>query len=88
MFAAKGSPVETASGSPAETGSGPLAEAIRPRVVAIGGIAPDNIRKALKMGFSGVAALGIIWQEPDKSLWQYRNLRAAWKKETRRNNYA
>jgi thiamine-phosphate pyrophosphorylase len=64
------------------------AETARPQVIAIGGITPHNIRKALKMGFFGMAALGIIWQEPDKSLWQYRNLRAAWKKETRRNNYA
>lgn len=62
--------------------------ATSPRVIAIGGITPDNIRKVLKMGFSGVAALGVIWQEPDKSLRQFRNLRAAWKKETRRNNYA
>jgi thiamine-phosphate pyrophosphorylase len=92
MFRSEGSPADSGldsdPGLGSTAGSAPLTETTRPRVIAIGGITPHNIKKALKMGFSGVAALGVVWQEPDKSLWQYKNLRAAWKKETRRNNYA
>ena len=32
------------------------------QVIALGGITPTNARKALSLGFGGVAVLGDIWQ--------------------------
>ena len=34
-------------------------------VIALGGITPANARKALSLGFGGVAVLGDIWQSND-----------------------
>ena len=35
------------------------------RVIALGGITPTNARKAIALGFGGVAVLGDIWQSAD-----------------------
>ncbi|MBO4592669.1 MAG: thiamine phosphate synthase [Bacteroidaceae bacterium] len=35
------------------------------KVIALGGITPDNARKAMEMGFGGVAILGDVWQSDD-----------------------
>jgi thiamine-phosphate pyrophosphorylase len=50
-----------------------------PKVIALGGINVINIQKALNMQFSGVAALGTIWQKPDESIQQFKALQKAWK---------
>ncbi|EID74421.1 thiamine phosphate synthase [Imtechella halotolerans] len=47
-------------------------------VYAIGGITPEHISKIPKMGFSGVAALGYIWNNPNpvkafEQLSNYKN---------------
>ena len=42
-------------------------------VIALGGISPQNIPIAASLGFSGVAALGSIWQGPDP-VAEFRNL--------------
>ena len=43
------------------------------RVIALGGITPTNARKAIALGFGGVAVLGDIWQstEPVSRLKEY-----------------
>ena len=33
------------------------------KVIALGGITPDNISKIKEYGFGGVAVLGFIWEE-------------------------
>lgn len=37
----------------------------RPKVVALGGITPENIHLLEPAGFAGAAVLGSIWQSPD-----------------------
>ncbi|RYY19760.1 MAG: thiamine phosphate synthase [Cytophagaceae bacterium] len=37
----------------------------RPAVLALGGIAAQNLRLVRQAGFAGAAALGTIWQSPD-----------------------
>ena len=54
-----------------------------PNVIAIGGIDPTNIQKALDMQFYGVAALGTIWQKPGESIQQFKALQKAWKQTGR-----
>ena len=46
-----------------------------PRLIAIGGITPDNAREALQMGFAGVAVLGSLWQKPADCVKQFKALR-------------
>lgn len=48
-------------------------------IIAIGGINSDNFKDALKMGFSGVALKGHIWQSPDP-IEQLLNFKEAWEK--------
>ncbi len=50
-----------------------------PGVIAIGGIRPENIRKAMAMQFNGVAALGTVWQHPHESVQRFKALQKAWK---------
>ena len=47
------------------------------KVVALGGITPANARKAMTLGFGGVAVLGDIWQsaDPAKRLAEYLKIR-------------
>lgn len=54
-----------------------------PKVMAIGGIAANNIRVAMDKQFDGVAALGSIWQQPTQSLEQFKILQKAWKQTGR-----
>ena len=42
-----------------------IAGIIDERVIALGGITPTNARKALSLGFGGVAVLGDVWQNAD-----------------------
>ena len=34
------------------------------KVIALGGIAPDNIEQVMQYGFGGVAVMGCLWQTP------------------------
>jgi len=43
-------------------------EKVSTKIFAIGGITTKNTEVLLKRGFSGVAVLGSIWEEPKKSL--------------------
>ncbi len=36
------------------------------RIIALGGITPDNLTETLSIGFGGVAMLGTIWEEDRK----------------------
>ncbi len=49
-------------------------ENTRQKVYALGGIAPDNIETAMKMGFHGIAALGYIWEGDQRPIDAYENL--------------
>lgn len=46
------------------------------KVIALGGITPANARKALALGFGGVAVLGDIWQnaDPASRLEEYKEI--------------
>ncbi len=48
-------------------------------IIAIGGINSDNFKDALKMGFSGVAIKGYIWQSPHP-IEQLFNFKESWEK--------
>jgi len=47
---------------------------IKPQVMAIGGIEPQNIPTAKAMGFDGIAVLGAIWGQPEKAISTFENL--------------
>jgi thiamine-phosphate pyrophosphorylase len=51
----------------------------RPKVIAIGGIKAKNIRQTIQMDFNGVAVLGTIWENPGKSVRQFKILQKIWK---------
>ena len=44
------------------------------KVIALGGIQANNISEAKKLGFDGVAALGAIWQDPEKAEIKFKEL--------------
>lgn len=48
----------------------------RPAVLALGGIAAQNLHLVRRAGFAGAAALGTIWQSPDP-VAAFRQLQAA-----------
>lgn len=50
-----------------------------PEVIAIGGITTGNAQKAITMNFRSIAVLGAVWQNPDKSVEQFKALQKAWK---------
>ena len=50
-----------------------------PKVIAIGGIDATNIQQAMGMKFDGAAVLGTIWQKPEGSIQQFKELQKAWK---------
>ena len=54
-----------------------------PKAIAIGGITHDNLQEAMSRQFDGVAALGTIWQQPEYSIEQFKNLQKAWKQTGR-----
>ena len=49
-----------------------------PKVIAIGGIEVGNMEQAMKMNFNGIAVLGTIWQQPEKSIQQFKVLKETW----------
>lgn len=54
-----------------------------PEVIAIGGINAGNMQNAVEMNFKGIAVLGAIWQNPDKSVEQFKALQKVWKQAGR-----
>jgi len=48
---------------------------IKPRVIALGGVELSNLVKVKAMGFDGVAVLGTLWNDPDKAVEDYINLK-------------
>jgi thiamine-phosphate pyrophosphorylase len=48
---------------------------IKPRVIALGGVQLSNLAKVKAMNFDGVAVLGTLWNEPDKAVENYINLK-------------
>ena len=48
------------------------------KAIALGGICIENMQQAMIMKFNGIAALGAIWQQPDDSVKQFKNLQKAW----------
>ncbi|GAC1493024.1 MAG: thiamine phosphate synthase [Flavisolibacter sp.] len=51
-----------------------------PKVIAIGGIEATNIQKLFNMQFDGVAVLGMIWQNLEESIQQFKAVQKAWKR--------
>jgi len=45
------------------------------KIIAIGGIKPENIRQVMKQGFDGVALLGAVWNNPDNAVEVFRQCR-------------
>lgn len=48
------------------------------RILAIGGIDKDNIKKVQELGYDGAALLGSVWLKPDKANENYINIKKAW----------
>lgn len=46
------------------------------RIIALGGVQSNNIKQAFELGFSGVAALGSIWQN-ENPLQAFQKLKSA-----------
>ncbi|MEG0795250.1 MAG: thiamine phosphate synthase [Odoribacter sp.] len=44
-------------------------------VIALGGITPERIKICRKTGFTGVAALGYLWENPEEALNRYIRLK-------------
>lgn len=47
------------------------------RVIGLGGVTPEKIPLMRKMNFDGAAVLGLIWNEPERALENYKNLLTA-----------
>ena|SRR5215217_1401640 len=52
-----------------------LPETGRQKLIAIGGISPDNIRLVAEMGFGSAAVLGALWKEPVKAIETFNRLK-------------
>jgi thiamine-phosphate pyrophosphorylase len=48
---------------------------IKTKVIALGGITVPNLSRITAMGFDGAAVLGILWNEPDKAVKRYNQLK-------------
>jgi thiamine-phosphate pyrophosphorylase len=48
---------------------------IKPKVIALGGIQIANLTMIKPMGFDGAAVLGIVWNEPNKAVKHYNQLK-------------
>lgn len=48
------------------------------RVLAMGGVDRSNAGLTRQMGFDGIALLGAIWQEPDKALERFIEIKKEW----------
>ena len=48
------------------------------KIIALGGISSTGIPDVKKYDFDGIAALGSIWQEPDKAIANFKLLQQEW----------
>lgn len=48
---------------------------INPKVIALGGIEVSNLTKVKLMGFNGAAILGVLWNEPDKAMVRFKEIK-------------
>jgi thiamine-phosphate pyrophosphorylase len=48
---------------------------IQLNIIALGGIELSNLRKVKAMNFDGAAVLGIIWNNPDLAISNFKNLK-------------
>lgn len=48
------------------------------RIIALGGVNQTNAALAKQMGFDGIALLGAIWQEPDKAVENFIEIKKEW----------
>lgn len=48
---------------------------INPKVIALGGIEVSNLTKVKPMGFDGAAILGALWNEPDKAMVRFKEIK-------------
>ena len=48
------------------------------RVLALGGVDQNNAGLAQQMGFDGIALLGAVWQEPDKAVEHFIEIKKQW----------
>ena len=48
------------------------------RVLALGGMDQSNAGLAQQMGFDGIALLGALWQEPDKAVQHFTEIKKEW----------
>jgi thiamine-phosphate pyrophosphorylase len=48
------------------------------KMIAIGGIDSQKIKKAKEYGFDGIAVLGNIWTEPEEALNNFKSLKKEW----------
>jgi thiamine-phosphate pyrophosphorylase len=55
-----------------------LATGKDPKLIALGGIDPTNLRQVRQMGFDGAAILGVLWNEPLKALDTFKKLQHQW----------
>lgn len=44
-------------------------------VIGLGGISRENLRAVREMNFDGAAVLGVLWNEPEKAITTFRELR-------------
>ncbi|WP_158996009.1 thiamine phosphate synthase [Mucilaginibacter sp. L196] len=47
----------------------------KPDLFALGGVDASNLRKLKAMNFDGAAALGAIWNDPDKAIISFKQLK-------------
>ena len=48
---------------------------IKPKVIALGGVEVSNLIKVKAMNFDGAAVLGALWNEPDKAIETFTQLK-------------
>lgn len=48
---------------------------IKPKVIALGGITQTNLSQISTMKFDGAAVLGAIWNEPDKAITNFQQIK-------------
>jgi thiamine-phosphate pyrophosphorylase len=48
------------------------------RIIALGGVNQTNAALAKQMGFDGIALLGAVWQEPDKAVENFIEIKKEW----------
>jgi thiamine-phosphate pyrophosphorylase len=48
---------------------------IKPKIIALGGVEASNLIKVKAMNFDGAAVLGTLWNEPDKAVERFTQLK-------------